>query len=63
MLFEAPKPSKGIKNSNSEVFSPLVSSIACAIAKTTGHPVTVEHLKRVDGDRNLNIEYQILSEE
>ena len=42
---------------------PLSSSIACALAKVTGKPVTVEKEQIKDEEKTIEIEYRIMEEE
>jgi hypothetical protein len=42
--------------------SPLVSALACTIAKASGRPVTIERQKTSDDGDKIEIEYHILEE-
>lgn len=42
---------------------PLCSAIACALAKATGKPVTIERQDTSGGDKDIEVEYRILEEE
>jgi hypothetical protein len=43
--------------------SPLVSAIACAIAKATGKPTTIENQQASEDGETLEVEYRTLEEE
>ena len=42
---------------------PISSAIACALAKATGKPITIENQKTNEDGKNIEIEYRILEEE
>ena len=43
--------------------SPLTSAIACALAKTTGKPITIEKQQTSEDDKNITVEYRIIETE
>lgn len=47
---------------HSNLGCPLTSAIACAIAKATGKPVTIEKEKTNEEDKTLEVEYNLLEE-
>lgn len=42
---------------------PITSAIACALAKVTGKPVTIENQKLIPETKTLEIEYRLIEEE
>jgi hypothetical protein len=63
ILFKADKDFEENQSRKSEAFSPLTSSIACAIAKTTGQPISVEHVQSTNDGQDLAIKFGIFTEE
>jgi hypothetical protein len=61
LLLGTDRDAEGNYGKNSEL-SPLISAVACALAKTTGYPVRVEHVERNNEGKNLIIEYCIVRE-
>ena len=45
-----------------DIWSPLDTAIACAIARATGQPVIIEKLESNNNGTDLKIEYQIIDE-
>jgi hypothetical protein len=41
---------------------PLTSAIACALAKTTGKPITIEKEEQVEDGKTTKIQYRILED-
>ena len=50
------------QHTNNEPLSPLTSAMACAFAKATGQPITIEKVESNDDVQDISIEYRILSE-
>jgi len=56
------KARQHVKSGCTSFACPLCSSIACAIARVTGKPVTIERSKVSSNGEKLGIEYQIIEE-
>jgi hypothetical protein len=52
---------KTFTNAYNALGSPLASALACALAKATGKPITIQ--KETTDNKNIEIEYQLLQEE
>ena len=48
---------------HSDLISPLVSAIACSIAKATGYPIRAENLVSSNDGKDISIEYTVLIED
>jgi len=57
------KDTRNASNNHCILGSPISSAIACALAKATGKPVTIENQQTSEDGEYIVIEYQILEDE
>lgn len=57
------KEAKKLSNIYDALGCPLISAIACAIAKATGKPIIIENQQTSEDGKNIAIEYRVLKKE